>query len=357
MSSLKHITLTACALVAYLSLSTAHADQIVMKDGDRITGEIVKKDGETVTFKSKNFGTIDVKWDDIATVTTEQPVNVVLRDDRTVKATIQTENDRIQVTAPGVQQTVPPSDIVALRNEAEQQVYERFLNPGLLDLWTITGSLNLAGTIGNAETSTLTTPLNFERASNTSRTKAYFNSIAATATVDGVEEQTARAIRGGWAYSRDVTKKLFANAFNDYEYDKFQSLDLRIVLGGGLGYHVWTREFSRFDLVGGAAWNRETFSPGIAPDFTRNSAEAYWGNDLNHRLNTRMNLVQSFRMFNNLSNTGEYRVNFDIGSVAELTRWLTWNITLSDRYLSNPVPGRKNNDFLYTTGLGFKFSR
>jgi hypothetical protein len=343
--------------MACLFLATAHADQIVLKDGDRISGEIVEKDGETVTFKSKNFGTVTFKWDDIAEVTTDRPLNVVLPNDRTVKANIRTRDGRIEVAAPGAEQRVAPDEIVALRNDAEQRAYERFLAPGLLDLWTITGSLNLAGTMGNADTSTLTTPVKLVRSSRTSKTTAYFNSIAATATVDGVDAQTARAIRGGWAYSRNLTPKLFGNLFNDYEYDRFQSLDLRIVLGGGLGYHVWTRESSQLDLIGGVAWNREKFSPGITPDFTRNSAEAYWGNDLNHKLNTRMSLVQAFRMFNNLSNTGEYRINFDISAITELTTWLNWNITLSDRYLSNPVPGRRNNDFLYTTGLDFTFTR
>jgi hypothetical protein len=62
-------------------------------------------------------------------------------------------------------------------------------------------------------------------------------------------------------------------------------------------------------------------------------------------------------MFNNLSATGQYRVNFDAGATTSLTKWLTWNVALSDRYLSNPVAGRKNNDFLYSTGFGFAFAR
>ena len=74
-------------------------------------------------------------------------------------------------------------------------------------------------------------------------------------------------------------------------------------------------------------------------------------------MNTRTTLVQSFRMFNNLSNAGEYRINFDAGATTVLFKWLTWNIALSDRYLTNPAPGRKSNDFLYSTGFGFTFTR
>jgi hypothetical protein len=62
-------------------------------------------------------------------------------------------------------------------------------------------------------------------------------------------------------------------------------------------------------------------------------------------------------MFDNLSNTGAYRVNFDVGATTQLYKWLTWNVSLSDRYLSNPVPGRMRNDFLYTTALGFQWAR
>jgi hypothetical protein len=47
-------------------------------------------------------------------------------------------------------------------------------------------------------------------------------------------------------------------------------------------------------------------------------------------------------------------MNFDIRASTSLMRWLTWNIALSDR---NPVPGRKKNDFLYSTGFGFTFAR
>ena len=61
-------------------------------------------------------------------------------------------------------------------------------------------------------------------------------------------------------------------------------------------------------------------------------------------------------MFNNLSQTGQYRQNFDVGATTQVAKWLTWNLSFSDRYLSNPAPGRKPNDFLYTTGFGINFA-
>ena len=355
------IQIARCLLfcVALIAASSAYAGEVLMKNGDRVTGEIINKEGDTLTIKSVHFGTITVPWEEIASVKSDDPLNIVLEEGETIQATLEASDGNVRVEAGDETRTVPQADVVAIRNAEEQATYERFLNPGILDLWTVTGSLNLAGAEGNAETLTVTTPFAFARVSNTSKTTAYFNSIRSSARLLGEDEraQTAEAIRGGWAYNRDVNSKFFLNGFNDYEFDKFQSLDLRVVLGSGLGYHLWRGDRGRLDLQGGGAWNREKFDPIPEPAFVRNSAEAYWGNDFQYKLNSRTTITQGFRMFNNISDGGEYRLNFDVGATTNLTKWLTWSIAVSDRYLSNPVPGRMHNDLLYTTGLGFTFSR
>ena len=76
-----------------------------------------------------------------------------------------------------------------------------------------------------------------------------------------------------------------------------------------------------------------------------------------HKFSPTTNMNQSFRMFPNLSNSGEYRVNFDIGAVTALKKWLGWHVTASDRYLSNPIFGRQRNDLLLSTGLRISFAK
>ena len=61
---------------------------------------------------------------------------------------------------------------------------------------------------------------------------------------------------------------------------------------------------------------------GASAAFTRNSAEAFWGDDFNYKLNARTSIVQTFRMFNNLSDGGEYRMNADVSATTQLTKWL-----------------------------------
>ena len=134
---------------------------------------------------------------------------------------------------------------------------------------------------------------------------------------------------------------------------RFLASDLQFVLGRGLGYHVLNTERSRLDLLGGADFSHSSFSTPL----TRNSAEIYWGDEYSLKLSAVSSLIQSYRMFNDVSNTGTYGVNFDLGVSMKLSKWLNWNVALSDRYLNHPAPGRKTNDFLCATGLGITFAR
>ncbi len=348
-------------IVACLTLSAAlQADQVIMRNGDRVSGALIKKDAKTLTIKSEFFGVVTLPWDQIQTVKADTPITVELTGNSTVQGTLATSGDKVEVIAGADKRQVAPADIVALRNADEQRAYERLLAPGLGDLWAGTATVGWAGTSGNAKTGTFATGMNAARVTNTDKLFTYFNSIRASATVNAVNGQTAQAVRGGWGYNRNLKPRVFFNGFNDWESDKFQTLDLRMVIGAGLGFKVWKAERGGFDLLGGLAYNREKFDPrqfdpkGAAP-FTRSGADAYWGDDFNYKLNSRTTFFQGFRMFNNLSNSDRWRMNFDMGASTQLTKWLTWNLAVSDRFLNSPVAGRKKNDFLYTTGFGFSF--
>jgi hypothetical protein len=334
------------------------ADQVTVKNGDRVTGSIVMKDAKTLTIKADVFGTVIIPWDQVQTVATDQPINVVLSDGKTLRGTLSSREQAVELESAGSSQRIALAEITALRDAAEQEAYERLLDPGLTQLWTARASLGFAGTQGNAKTRTLTTAFNGARVTNGDKTTVYFSAIRASALIASILEETAQAVRGGWGYSRNVSSRVFLNGFNDYEYDRFQNLDLRFVLGGGLGYIAWKGERGRLDVLGGGAYNREKFSPAApAPGFTRNSGEAYFGDDFTYSLTTATALYQNLRFFPNLSDGGEYRLNFDLGANTRLARWLTWNLSVSNRLLSNPVPGRQKNDLLYSTGIGVTIGR
>src|SRR5262249_39317877 len=143
---------------------------------------------------------------------------------------------------------------------AEQAAYDRMLHPNWGQLWAGTGSLGLAGTAGNAEALTFTLGVNAARVTRTDKATIYLNAIEATALANGRNSETAHAIRGGWSYNHDLdSSRMFIGVFNDYEYDKFQNLHLRFVVGGNAGYHVWKTTRSQLDALAGFDYNRASF--------------------------------------------------------------------------------------------------
>ena len=53
------------------------ADQVLLKNGDRVTGTIVQKDGKNLTIKTDQFGVVTTSWDQVESITAEKPVTVV----------------------------------------------------------------------------------------------------------------------------------------------------------------------------------------------------------------------------------------------------------------------------------------
>ena len=331
----------------------ASADQITLKNGDRVTGKIVKKDGATLVIASANAGTITVPWDQVDSITTDMPV-WVQTGGASEQGTFTLSGGQLNLTpTSGAARTIGVADVQAIRNSAEQDAYSRLLNPSLFQLWGGTANLGLAGTAGNARTKTFTAAANAARATNTDKTSLYFNAVTASALVNGVDAETARAVRGGWAYQHNLGTRIFVTLFNDDAFDRFQNLDLRIVVGAGGGYHVVRNDRTHLDLLAGADFNHAQYSTPL----TQNAAEFFVGDDFDHKMNSSVSLVQSFRFFRTLSGLSNERANFDLGLVVQLKTWLTWNATFSDRYQQHPAPGRLDNDVLYSTGLGVRFGR
>jgi hypothetical protein len=329
------------------------ADQLTLKNGDRVTGKIVKKDGGKITIKTDLMGDVTIPWDAVTAIASDQPLTVVLPDGKSVAGKVSSAEGKMDVATATAVESAPLPQVSTIRNADEQKAYERLLHPRLLELWAGYFDLGLAAARGNAKTTTFTTAFNAVRETRTDKITLYYNQIYATATVDQKNAATAEAVRGGWAYNRNMNPRLFLNTFNDYEYDQFQSLNLRFVAGGGAGFAAIKKGNQELDLLAGAAYERENFSTPL----TRSSAEVYWGDDYTHKLSAKTSLRQSFRMFNNLSDTGVYRMNFDLAASTNFRKWLAWQITASDRFLSNPVAGRQRNDILLSTGFRVNFAR
>ncbi len=349
----KHlITITA---FAFMFCVHSKADQVTVENGDRVSGNIVKSDRNSMTMKTEFFGEVTIPWDAIREIISDQELFVTAANGQVLVGTVSTTGGSLQVRISQAD-TVPVEMAVVdtLRSQAAQDAYEaeieRLRDPGLLDFWSgyIDGGFSFSG--GNADTSAISTSMRTQRSTQRDKISIYATTLFAQNSNSGVTETTANAIRGGTRYEVTVSDRLFTFGFLDLEFDEFQDLDLRSVLGGGLGWHVQDTDRTVFDVFSGGSFNQEIFT-----SETRRSGELVLGQDLTYKLVESTGLSERFSFYPNLSNTGEYRLQFDTTLTTDIAKWLAWHFTISDRFLSNPIPGVKRNDVLITTGVRFSF--
>ncbi len=347
---------SAAVILLFLVRSGVWADQVAMKNGDRLTGTITKSDGKGLTMQSEYAGEVTIQWEAVVEFSSTEPLNLVLADEQKLVGTVAGKEGKLQVqTKEAGTVTVDKTAVRAIRNAAEESAYqaelERLRNPGLLDLWAGYFDVGLATARGNAQTTTFT--MSFSSLRETPRDKLSFfaKSIRSTSRKEGVTDLVANATRGGVKYNLKTGRKTSVFGFTDLEFDEFQALDLRVVAGGGLDYELIRGESTTLDLSAGGSINKEFFSD----NRTRESGEALLGQELKQRLLKVTTLEEKLSVYANLSERGEYRVNLDVGTVTRLNRYLSFQLTISNRYLSNPIAGKKKNDILFTTGLRVTF--
>lgn len=347
----------------------AEADQLTLKNGDHLTGSIIKSDAKTLVLKTDYAGDLHIQWDAVSGIVSTEALHLALQDGQTIVGTVTTTDGKLAVATKDTGTvTASKDDITAVRNDAEQKAYddqiERLRHPHLSDFWSALLDTGLSLTRGNSESLTYNLSGKAARVTDRDKISVYTTAIYATSTINGVNAATANAIRGGVRGDLNVSDKFFVFGFTDQEFDQFQDLDLRSVFGGGFGYHALQTKNTTFDIFGGGSYDADFFGAVTAsatkpasPATTRKIGEAVAGETFNTKLNNRTTITQQFSFYPDLSNTGQYRFQWDSTGATKLKNWLSWQVTFSDRFLSDPLPGFKKNDLLLSTGFRFTFGK
>jgi putative salt-induced outer membrane protein YdiY len=350
----------------------ARADQVTLKNGDRLSGTIVKSDDDakTLLIKTDLAGDVTIKWEAVTAVVSSQPLHITLSDGRVVAGTVTTTDGTLEIATKDTG-TVPAAHdaVKAIRNDAQQAEIDRLQHPRLLDYWSGLFDLGLSLTEGNSSTSALTIAGKASRVVPKNKLTLYYTQVYERDSNQSPALTTANAIHAGVRDDFNLTAKLYVFGFTDFDEDALQRLDLRNVLGGGLGSHVIRTKNTEFDVFGGASFNQEYFAsytianPApppvlvLEPSRTRRSAEIVAGESLSTKLGPRTTLSEQLTFFPNLSSVGDYRITLDANAATKLKTWLAWQLTVSDRYISDPPFGLKGNDFLLSTGLRLTFGK
>jgi putative salt-induced outer membrane protein YdiY len=373
-----HRSLFVAWVMCFFAVS-ARADQVTLKNGDRLTGAIVKADAKTLLIKTEFAGDVTLQWDAVTGIVSSQPLHVALKDGQTIVGTVNETDNKVDVATKETGAVSTSKDaVVGVRNDAEQKAYddqiERLKHPHLMDFWSGLLDTGLSDTQGNSKSLTFNLAGKAARVTDNDKISVYLDSIYARSLVNGVTSTTAHDIRGGVRGDLNISPKTFVFGFTDLEYNAFQHLDLRNVLGGGFGFHAIKTKNTALDIFGGGSFDQEYFAaytltsanptpppPTITtavPSNTRKSGEAVVGESFNTKLKGgRTTVTETFSLYPNVSITGNYRTQFDISAATKLNNWLGWQVSYSDRFITNPPPGLKGNDQLLSTGLRLTFGK
>jgi putative salt-induced outer membrane protein len=350
-------------LVAFSALvSSTRADSLAMRNGDHLSGTIVTSDAKNLTLKTDYAGEIKISWAAVREVSSDKALYVVASGEKTVNGTITSDGTTLIVHTAGAGEVrVPLARVVVVRSADQQAVYEKSLHPSLIEGWKGGVTLGFALARGNSDTTNLNTGFTSDRKTLKDELTIYESSIYSThgGKNSGV---TANEIMGGIKYDRNFTKRLFGFVSGDFTHDELQGLNLRSIYTGGLGWHWINHPNTTFDLLGGINYTRETYSggststtPGV--NVNRNLPGITAGEIFMHKFGSSTVVTQDFYFYPDLSDTSQYRFSVDAGSVTKINKWLGWQLSFSDRYVTDPpIVGTKTNDVILSTGLNVSFN-
>jgi putative salt-induced outer membrane protein YdiY len=342
---------TFAVLTSFLLIISSFADQVSMKNGDRLSGSIAKSDGKTLTLHTDYAGDLDVKWEAVQGIQSSGTMHLQLQNGNTLTGPVSSIDGKLEVVTKSGAVAVTTAEVKSIRNETEEASYQKTLHAGILQDWKAGLNTGFALTRGNSQTKNLSLAFIGTRQTQRDKLGLYMNSVYAANDAPGaVPSTTANAIGGGARYDHDLDTKLFGFAAADFFSDALQGLNLRSVFGGGAGYHLIKNESTTLDLLGGLNYTRESYTT-----LSRNLAALTLGEELMHKAGKSTVINQRLYFFPNLSNAGDFRGTFDLATITKINKRFGWQNSFSDIYVTNPPLGKKQNDIILTTGLNISF--
>ncbi len=340
------------SLLAVLMLFSAQlaaapkTDIVVLKNGDRITGEVKVLEYNQLKLSTEHMGTIYIEWDKIASVTSNQFLLLERTDgvryygqllEGGPEATLRIRRDAAQ---PDAVEAVQMGLVVHAQPIEGGSVLDR------LDGYVSAG-LDIAK--ANDRSS-----VDFA-AGLSSRTRIREWAIDGSANLtDDSSGATSERYQLRLDYRQFLQDRNFYMGFGGLERNTELDLNLRTMGGGGLGRHLVRTNHSEWIAGAGLAYSHENYTGGTTVD------------SLEGVLTTSFSLFRydfpetdvggSLSLLPSLTQSGRYRAEGDLRAKYEFVNDLYFELKLYGSYDSKPpLADSEQSDYGLTTSLGYSF--
>ena len=335
-------------LVAVLLLGYAHADEVIMKNGDRLQGKIVSMDSGELVLETTYAGKVTIAWDQVARLTSEDILEISLPDEEAFKGKAIAAEDGTLVLMPETGPATEPIAMSQVQTLAPPKPPEKWkftarvaagldIEKGNTDKDNYNGNFRL-GLSKRPHRITLYGELNLE---NTRGERTSDNSLL------------------NLDYNRFMSEKWYLFGNGRTERDKFQDLDLLWSVAGGAGYQVWESKKKNLSLQIGPSYVSELYTkPMVEFDNKdhREYAAGFWAIDFDiWFFNRALQIFHHDDGFLSFEDSDVWRLRTRTGIRIPIIHHLFTSLQYNYDWVNSPADGRENYDSRVLFKLGWEY--
>lgn len=334
---IKTATLTLFFALAICVRSTpALADRVEFGDSNILQGTVATLQKGTLVFSTEYAKKIKIPVNQIKTIATDKAVTLKMTNDSVLTGKLTTlEDGRIAITLEPLGETVPFE---------WNQV--KFINkpPGS---WT--GNFAAGGTVqtGNVERTSVSVGFDAKRDWEHDRFQFRFLHNYAEDTGNITSRNTFGALKFDHFFSQN-----FFNALSlEMLKDQFKDLNLRAIIGLGLGYRIWNDDVKTLEVEAGVTYFSEDLDVGQDDQFMAGRVGVTYSYNILENL-----LFKNYTLYYpSFKNPKEYRLRNEASLISQLGEGWSFKLTHIFDQNSDSSPTVKDKDQQYIFALQYTF--
>ena len=330
-------------LLVLTALAKNVDDVVVLKNGDRMTGEIKGLQSGELRIKSDYMAeAVRLDWTKVERLESKSTFMIWLVDGKLVTDVMRllpTNSSEVPNFVIGSSTRVPQLDVIRIA-PADRQFWKRL--EGSIDF-------GFSFTSGNDQYQTQLT------ATTTYRTGDHSFTASVDSALSGQTEGTSLTRNQfTFDYRKQLGQRWYVGGLFDLLHSDQQSLKLRTTIGGLIGHNVMQTERTRLSVFGGVAGARENYSQSIGTPKSTN-ADAIAGADFATFRFSRTDIRSRFSLFPSLTTPGRMRLQANSDLRIKIVKDLWWGFHIYENFDSKPPVRADKNDLGVSTSLGWKF--
>jgi hypothetical protein len=341
------------------AIAADKTDILIFVNGDRLTGEVKSLERGRLRFNTDATGTISIEWDDVASLESKQNIQVETENGvRYLGHLSAAADEKRLVVKMSSGPVVLENKHVILMTPIEGVRRDR-----------IDGDVSAGYTFAkakNVKTTNLSFDLNYRTESRI--WSLDYDTLVTDSSEDDNEDDDEGASEDlslALEYKRLLANRWLAGGLVRFERNDELGLDLRSSIGAGVGRILRQSDNSSVSLTGGLFVSREDTvisDPDISPQSEEHIIEDYLEASIHltwdwFRYDTpELDLKTTLQIYPNLTDSGEYRGEFEIELKWEIIEDFFWSLSITDSYDSkvDELEGEKN-DYSIITSVGWDF--